>query len=349
MINICFPFIGDSFGGSHKSMLLLIKNLNKTKYKTEIVLHRKGILSNYLDKNKILYEFLDIQNMAGENPNSILTIIHMLKNYYKIKKFIQERSIDIVHTNDLRCNLSWALPSKINAYHIWHQRTIISNSFVWKYINRITNRIICISKTVRKKINGYSDLVYNPFIEVDLNKIKSQNNLRSELKFNDKPIVGYVGRLEKDKGVETLFEISKKMKNINFVIYGEGKMPESIPKNLKINKFTSNIESKIEGFDILISPSLKEGFGRTLVEAILVKTPVIASNIDAHKEISTKENFISLVEVNNVHQFKDRINSVLKNHSQLVDLEKARNHALKKYNITQHVRAIENIYNQINV
>tara|TARA_B100001059_G_C17827407_1_gene582276 strand:+ start:817 stop:1866 length:1050 start_codon:yes stop_codon:yes gene_type:complete len=348
MINICFPFVGDSFGGSHKSALLLINNLNKKKYKIKIVLHKKGILSHYLERHKIIYDTLNLNTLAGENPNKIITFKHMIKNFIKIQKYIKDNDIHIVHSNDLRCNLSWSLPSKMNASHIWHQRTLISDSFIWKYTYLLTNRIVSISKTVRKKIYGNSDLIYNPFIEIKLNKKESQCNLRLELKFNNNPIVGYVGRLEKDKGIEMFHKISKKMREVNFVVYGDGKVNINFPKNVRIVKFTDDIEKKIEGLDLLISTSLKEGFGRTLVEAMLVKTPVIATKIDAHREISSEENFISLVEINNVKEFIDKINFILTDQSNLSYLEKARKYAVRKFGIDEHVRKIERIYDSLN-
>ena len=48
---ICFPFVGDTLGGSHISSLELIKQLKRSNHQVDVVLHKKGALYNYL-KNK---------------------------------------------------------------------------------------------------------------------------------------------------------------------------------------------------------------------------------------------------------------------------------------------------------
>ena len=62
---ICFPFIGDSFGGSHKSTLILIKQLQGEKIETIIFLHKKGKLYEILKSNKIKFYFYPIKNYFG--------------------------------------------------------------------------------------------------------------------------------------------------------------------------------------------------------------------------------------------------------------------------------------------
>ena len=54
---ICFPFIGDSIGGSHKSALILIDKLNLNFFCPVVVLHRKGPLENLLKKKKLNIKF----------------------------------------------------------------------------------------------------------------------------------------------------------------------------------------------------------------------------------------------------------------------------------------------------
>ena len=50
---ICFPFIGDSIGGSHKSTLILIEKLNLNFFDTIIVIHKKGPFATLLRKKKL--------------------------------------------------------------------------------------------------------------------------------------------------------------------------------------------------------------------------------------------------------------------------------------------------------
>jgi len=60
-IRICFPFVGDSIGGSHLSALELIKNIDNILFDPLIVLHRKGIFYDYLKKKKINFFFFSFK------------------------------------------------------------------------------------------------------------------------------------------------------------------------------------------------------------------------------------------------------------------------------------------------
>ena len=39
---VCFPFVGDSLGGSHMSTLLLIEGLAQSRYEPVLVVHEEG-------------------------------------------------------------------------------------------------------------------------------------------------------------------------------------------------------------------------------------------------------------------------------------------------------------------
>ena len=43
-IRICYPFVGDSIGGSHLSSIELIKKLDKKKFEAIILLNKKDSL-----------------------------------------------------------------------------------------------------------------------------------------------------------------------------------------------------------------------------------------------------------------------------------------------------------------
>ena len=54
---ICFPFVGDSVGGSHKSALILIDKLNLKLFDPLIVLHKEGPFEDFLKKKMLNIEY----------------------------------------------------------------------------------------------------------------------------------------------------------------------------------------------------------------------------------------------------------------------------------------------------
>ena len=104
----------------------------------------------------------------------------------------------------------------------------------------------------------------------------------------------FVGNLLIAKGVDILLEafalIQKENSDIGLIFVGEGEEKERLlsrSKELGINEkviFYGRVEyeeipTMMHYSDILILPSIEEGVGRVILEAMSMKLPVIASNI----------------------------------------------------------------------
>lgn len=96
----------------------------------------------------------------------------------------------------------------------------------------------------------------------------------------------FVGRLVPGKGVEELLEASKKTKDVNFLIVGDGPLKNEVIKRqtqanlIFVGKVDNNkLPTYYNAADMLIVPSThEEGFGRVILEALSCGLPVIASN-----------------------------------------------------------------------
>ena len=115
---------------------------------------------------------------------------------------------------------------------------------------------------------------------------------------SDKICVGYIGRLETNKGVHTLIQamdfIPKSIaKDIEVRIVGNGSgksilqtLAQKYP-NVVFTGSAANPFKAISEFDLLIVPSIREPFGNVIVEAALCRVPVIAACTDGIAEIIT--------------------------------------------------------------
>lgn len=133
--------------------------------------------------------------------------------------------------------------------------------------------------------NISSTVIYNALQETitlaDSTKIKEKDQL---FKF------GYIGRIEKSKGIETLLNACSRLKelNINFKLYVAGRGDESYLEYIKNKWPLDNIEylgftKQLEFYnkiDTLVFPSeWLEGLGNVAFEAFSQGIPVIGSNI----------------------------------------------------------------------
>jgi glycosyltransferase involved in cell wall biosynthesis len=365
-LKILFPFVGDSVGGSHHSIIGLHRELHKNNILSSIVVHKKNYLSLFLDDIGVAYEYLPIQRFAGDKPNFLSILYGMLANFNKIYRYIQKNEISVVHGNDLRINLTWSFPTKLShASYVWHQRTAMSPSFMWRAIYFLADYFVTISSYVHKTLpsnilESNKKMVLNPFdTTMSYNKVESRHFIESLYHVpKEVLLVGYIGRLVEWKNIDFLLKYFSKYFNnsIHLLIVGTGKDEYvSTLKKLAQNDITitfagfNNKPNKIiAGFDIMVAPSNTEPFGRTLVEAMLQKTPVVAARGGGHIEIIKHRDTGWLYDHNNVKDLSIQIKSIMREHK-IVDsiVRKAYAHACLKYSSAEHAKNIINLYHQL--
>ena len=111
-------------------------------------------------------------------------------------------------------------------------------------------------------------------------------------------------------------ELKKHNVNFKLLLAGTGKLEESIMKLCKKQKvedkviflgFQRNIKKFMKNIDIFLLPSLWEGFGYVLVEAMFFERPVIAFNISSNPEIIENNKTGFLIEKSNLDEMVEKI------------------------------------------
>ena len=369
-MKILFPFVGDSVGGSHLSSLELCKILKANNYEVYVLLHNSdGPLSELLKKIEVEYEVIQIRYLAGQSPNKLMILLGMIINIFPLAKFIKKNSIDIVHGNDLRINLTWSLATLISkAKYIWHQRTILSGSKFWKGINILCDHFIGISQVVIDSApNNISvfkkSMVYNAFeTDVKYDKELSKNLIKKNISRSENVLfLGCVGRLVKYKNVDfVISSISEIIRTsnipIHLLIVGNGTDEyttylKSLVKKLDLQDyvsftgFLSNSSEIISGLDILIAPSSRDAFGRTIIEAMLQSTTVLVANKGGHKEI-VEDGFDGFTYKSNCKKsFINKVAELIENESLRNELaNRALEKSSSKYSRQSQFKAIDKIY-----
>jgi glycosyltransferase involved in cell wall biosynthesis len=130
--------------------------------------------------------------------------------------------------------------------------------------------------------------------EVNKDKIKDLLGIRN------KKVVGVVGRLRNEKGQATLLEsmktVIKELPDTVLIVVGDG--PDRPYLEEKAEKLGIDGQVKWLGqedheevlrlysiMDVVVVPSLFEGFGLTAAEAMAASRPVVASNVDGLTEV----------------------------------------------------------------
>ena len=109
-----------------------------------------------------------------------------------------------------------------------------------------------------------------------------------------------------------------------------------------ILNFNNFVDDLIQTSDIIIFPSKNEGFGRVMIEAMLLKTYFIVSNSGAHNEliINNKNGFIS--KTNTSNEYVDIISKILKNKKKYNTI-KVPNFVKSKFSVQKYLVKIKTI------
>lgn len=373
MNRICFPFVGDSIGGSHKSTILLIKGLlSNGEFQPIIVLHEKGPLAAYLDDQQLDYVVLPLPAYAGSVPKISRILISVIRVTGILLKFIKKNNISAVHGNDLRINLSWPVATRLaGASYIWHQRVVLkSASPFWKAIPFLANHVICISKTVESRLafvrKCKRSTIYNPFDfqTVVADKHKCKRELLDDLGLDsDTVLIGFVGSLNPQKRPKVFIRTAAELQNLGvpkcaYVLIGKGtdtqkqELQELVRKkdlrNFFYLGFCDPIETYLASFDVLVAPAVDEGFGRVIVESLMQKVPVVASNSAGHTEIIEDRVTGILTEVDDHEDLAGEVVSVIEDeHLRKKLAEQGFNDVISKYDKSRHISQVSDLYKKI--
>ncbi|MBW1619748.1 glycosyltransferase family 4 protein [Empedobacter falsenii] len=215
--------------------------------------------------------------------------------------------------------------------------------------------------------NGSANgMVIENFLETNYNNEKTRNELN--IQANDF-VYGFVGRIVGDKGinelVESFNELNKIHNNIKLILVGNYEenldpIKEStkylIKSNLNIIEtgFQKDVKKYLSIIDVFVSPSYREGFGLSLLEANLMQVPVIASNITGYNEIIREGKNGFLIPSKNKDALQNKMDEVYVNRHQLIEMKSfCRENAIKKYNhndvLAQALKYYKNLHSEKNV
>jgi len=231
---------------------------------------------------------------------------------YKLAKFIDKNDIDILHfhwTKDIATAVLAKLLSKrrvkiIQSRHMYMTR--FKDDFYHKWLYKNIDMIHAVTEEVKEQLIHFIPKETRPKIELiylGANEVKSNekrvNELQREYKLHDSFVIGSIGRIEEEKGQYIAIEALEKLKdlNIKLLIVGyamEQKYLHELEKKVQelelddkvlFTGFTSEISEYLNLCDVTILATKKETFGLVIVESMVNKIPVIATNNGGPLEI----------------------------------------------------------------
>lgn len=165
----------------------------------------------------------------------------------------------------------------------------------------------------------------------------------------------FIGTLCKAKGTDLIVELAKAMPEFDFELVGrvmpdvETVLTQNSPKNLKLCGLMEQLEvyNYLQTVDILLFPSLTEGFPLSMVEAMSVGLPVICTNVGSLPEMVDDGLGGYVVQPGDLEAFKRSILSLVnfevRQKAAAYNYLKAKN----EYSFDSVAKRLVNSYNQV--
>lgn len=197
---------------------------------------------------------------------------------------------------------------------------VIKNFYLAGFVARRASRIICISSAVKNYIekNIYVDTskLRMIYYSVNLNNFKNTEAAKDLVYSQGKLIFGTIARLTPQKSLHTLIEafaMFLKDHDSQLIIVGSGELEKELKElasrlglenHITWTGKRSDIPEILKAFDVFILPSIYEGFGLVLLEAMAAGVPIIASRVSAIPEVLDQGRSGLLFKVQDVQELK---------------------------------------------
>jgi len=314
--------------GGQNQCLLTVLGLRSAGHRTVLVAHPAG----------------ELRRRAREGPDLIPLAPRSeldLAAAWRLTRVIKDVKPEIIHAHDphgvAMAALALAYQGQGNASERQPQLVasrrvdfpLKGNAFSkWKY--RQVRAFICASEAIRHMLieQGVpaSDAI-TVHEGIDLAHVDAAPPVNVHEMFwlpHKAPLVGNIGALVPHKGQRHLIDaatmVVREVPDARFLILGEGELKASLEKQITeaaLNKhvllagFRPDVLSILKGFDLFVMPSVTEGLGTSLLDAMACRKAIVATRTGGIPEIVEHEVNGLLVEPRDHQGMSDAISRLL--------------------------------------
>ncbi len=302
---------------------------------------------------------------------------NFVRNFLTVYNFLKRNDVDVIHiyrSADLKkvvpaVSLIWKKPVLIfdPQVGIGVKKKDLFHRFIYGKLDLVIANSNDVALGFLKNLPVREDRVKVIHPGVDVEKFGFNEDARRKIRYEfgiaDDIVIGVVSRFSPGKGHEDLFKAFKILmswfKNIKLLVVGEPTVGEyeyfkslvNLNKELGIDVntiwagFRKDIPDVLSAIDIFVAPSHAEAFGLSLVEAMSVGLPVVATKSAGFIDIIEDEVNGLFFERGNYAELAEKIRKLIidKSFARLLGIN-ARKTICEKFSFYRYVDEIENLY-----
>lgn len=369
------------FGGAERVDLNYFKHINRNKFDIFPILvtrpweENENIFIKEIKALKFDFTTVPIAIRPKSQGRDYLRIIRCLR---MIRSILKKDSFDLVHTNGYFADIVGFIAAKsLNIPTVSTCHGFISNDRKLKVYNfmdvqtlRFFNKVISVSEKIKddlveKGVSPNRIVVIENASGGNSNQEQSVENRKAKRKLlnlsEDDFLLGYVGRLSEEKGINYLILASSMVDRmgipVKVIIIGGGpekrKLEELAKRVGMVGKviftgFQTDVENWLSTMDVFVLPSLTEGTPMALLEAMAHGIPCVASRVGGVPKVIDSGIDGILVQPGIAEEIKEAINMLYRNEDLRNSVsEKAKDKIISKYGIDKWIKKIESQYMEV--
>jgi glycosyltransferase involved in cell wall biosynthesis len=278
---ICHINLARGYRGGERQTELLVRELAARNWRQRLVV-RHG--SPLLSRNRDI-DGLEIVEVAA----------------HPLPAALAARGCSIVHAHEARsAHAGWLLQSASGTPYVLTRRIDHASGKTWVRTRayRRANCVVAISSSIARSIQEqYADIACQVVPDAHANMLNGHDTYSDVMgRRNGKTVIGHIGELDHShKGQGTILEVARELRDshpeLHFVLVGDGKDERHFRRaargldNVEFTGFVENVADYLATFDVFVYPSLREGLGSSLLDAMCFGLPIVASGVGGIPEI----------------------------------------------------------------
>ena len=211
------------------------------------------------------------------------------------------KEFNLIHAHSAKAHTVSALSKGFHKRPVVYTRRVDyvpKRNFLTELKYRKTDRVIAISRAVRDVLRERFPYIEPTVIPsaVDLEEVeggvdgKRVEEIRRELA--GEPLIGTLSALTPQKNIPNLIEaaatVLRELPKAKFVVFGEGKLRGELQKLIEekglkgkflLYGFVKEVPNYTKALDLFVLPSRNEGLGSSILIAMALKVPVVATKV----------------------------------------------------------------------
>ena len=295
-------------GGGGGNTLLSAAGMDRGRYDAWILAAPGGELWDQAEQ-------LGVRSVKLPRLRETISLFDDVSTYRALVRLMRRERFSVVHTHMAKAGVLGRLaarrtgvPIVIHTFHAfpWHDHMSPGRrrAYVWmeRFARRFAHRFVAVSprvarEAVEMRVAPPGTVVVVPSgVELDLVPSAPDPLVRSELGIaGDAPLIGTVGRIVKQKSpldfVRMADLVRRERPDARFVWVGDGNEAEGMEDEARAEAERLGVDIMFTGyrndaprlaasFDVFVIPSIYEGLGRALTEAMAAARPVVATAVN---------------------------------------------------------------------